>query len=196
MRKGVRVFLLSAACLGGVRGQRILAGESRAPFMEALLGGAAVQLGEVFASISSQYFRGKLEYARQFARWPKGGPSVFIITASQGLVAAEHAVTITDLRRMATTDIEPDDLDYVRPVRSSSEALDRELAGDGDVVLLGSIASRKYLDPLTRVFGARLLVPKSFIGVGNMSRGSILLRAVAAGVEVDYVIVSAMSPAG
>jgi hypothetical protein len=52
------------------------------------------------------------------------------------------------------------------------------------VVLLGSIASDKYVEPLLATLGARLLFPVEFVGRGDMSRGGLLLRAVRAGVEL------------
>ena len=55
------------------------------------------------------------------------------------------------------------------------------------VVLLGSLATRKYLDPLGEVLGDRLRVPGAFIGLGDMSRGGLLLRAAAEGRELAYV---------
>ena len=55
------------------------------------------------------------------------------------------------------------------------------------VVLLGSIASNKYVEALTPAFGNRLHFPASFIGRGDMSRGGLLLSSAAAGVELDYV---------
>ena len=57
-------------------------------------------------------------------------------------------------------------------------------------VLLGSIATNKYVDPLTQVFGERLLFPKDFIGRGDMSRGGLMLRHAAAGQELEYIPVA------
>jgi hypothetical protein len=56
-----------------------------------------------------------------------------------------------------------------------------------EIVLLGSIASGKYVDVLTSVFGPRLLFPSAFVGRGDMSRGGLLLRCVRDGAELDYV---------
>lgn len=44
-------------------------------------------------------------------------------------------------------------------------------------VLLGSIATGKYVDTLLAVFGERLVFPATFVGRGDMSRGGLLLRA-------------------
>ena len=46
-------------------------------------------------------------------------------------------------------------------------------------MLLGSIASPKYVDVLGRIFGERLLFPIDFVGRGDMSRGGLLLRQAA-----------------
>jgi hypothetical protein len=53
-------------------------------------------------------------------------------------------------------------------------------------VLLGSVATGKYTEPLLEVFGERLLIPKDFVGLGDMSRGSLLLRAVREDEELTY----------
>jgi len=65
---------------------------------------------------------------------------------------------------------------------TSSELLRRleQNAPDDEVVLLGSIATPKYLAILEPIFGDRLRVPRDFIGRGDMSRGALLLRAVRA----------------
>jgi hypothetical protein len=54
-------------------------------------------------------------------------------------------------------------------------------------VLLGSVASDKYVQILHEAFGDRLVFPQAFVGRGDMSRGGLLLRAVDAGEELDYV---------
>ena len=57
---------------------------------------------------------------------------------------------------------------------ASARALDEEIGPECEVVLLGSIASAKYVDVLTDVFGERLLFPIDFVGRGDMSRGGLL----------------------
>jgi hypothetical protein len=54
------------------------------------------------------------------------------------------------------------------------------------VVLLGSIASPKYVDVLSNIFDRRLVFPTAFVGRGDMSRGGLLLRSVTAGRELEY----------
>jgi len=75
---------------------------------------------------------------------------------------------------------------YVRPLRADAQALRARLPRGADVVLLGSIATPKYVDVLTSVFGRSLLFPGQFVGRGDMSRGGLLLRAASAGTELDY----------
>jgi hypothetical protein len=43
---------------------------------------------------------------------------------------------------------------------------------------------------LLEVFGERLLFPRDFLGRGDMSRGSLLLRAVREQRELDYAPVA------
>jgi hypothetical protein len=53
-------------------------------------------------------------------------------------------------------------------------------------VLLGSVATGKYVDVLLEFMGERLLFPREFVGRGDMSRGALLLRAVREGKELAY----------
>jgi hypothetical protein len=166
----------------------MLAGETSSPPLEPLLRGAALPLGEVYAAISTLYFRGKLEYARRFGR-SGATPAALVITPDRGLVEADQPVTLEDLRRFAATAIDPEEPRYVDALLVSAEAARRSLGESCEVVLLGSIATPKYVEPLLGVFAARLLVPETFIGRGDMSRGGLLLRAVAEGRELGYVAV-------
>jgi hypothetical protein len=95
-------------------------------------------------------------------------------------------VTIEALRRFADENVDATNAAYRRPLVASAEALAREIGPDCDVVLLGSIASAKYVDVLLDVFGSRLLFPRDFVGRGDMSRGGLMLRSAAAGVELEY----------
>jgi len=64
--------------------------------------------------------------------------------------------------------------------------LAKKLSAECEVVLLGSIATNKYVEILERSLGDRLLFPAEFVGRGDMSRGGLLLRAVEAGEELAY----------
>jgi hypothetical protein len=180
------VFLISPASLSGVRGRRLLAGDGTAPVSSRLARGERVPIGEVYASISSLYFRGKLAYARRYARVPHS-IGVRVITPDRGLCCADEPVDLGDLRRMALTAIDEHEAAYRGALMASAAELEHAIPAGVVVVLLGSLATRKYLDPLGEVLGDRLRVPRAFIGLGDMSRGGLLLRAVAAGRELDYV---------
>jgi len=150
-------------------------------------------IGEVFSFVSGLYFRGKLTYARAFARTAESvdehslaAGGVLIITSSAGLRAPETPVTLDALRRFAAESVDTSNAGYRGPLVRSAEALAREIGRDCDVILLGSIASPKYIDVLLGVFGRRLLFPSAFVGRGDMSRGGLMLRAAADGLELEY----------
>ena len=150
-----------------------------------------VAIGEAFAFISGLYFRGKLAYALEFANPPEPdlaltASGALVITPNAGLRAVETAVTVEALRRFATVDIAANDPKYRKPLVASAETLAEEIGPECDVVLLGSVASAKYVDVLVHVFGDRLLFPIDFVGRGDMSRGGLLLRAVREGRELEY----------
>lgn len=179
-----RVFLLSPAHGGGKRAELLLSGRGRFPLASRLQAGERVALGEAFSFLSGLYFRGKLTYAREFARPPEGGSGVLVITANRGLLQPETAVGVEDLRAFGLVDIRPEDPRYRGP-------LERDLAGltaqrATEFVLLGSVATGKYLDVLVDVLGERLLVPIDFLGRGDMSRGALLLRAARERAELPY----------
>ena len=180
-----RIFLLSPANAGGERARLVLG--DRAKFELALklrAGGAPV--GEVFSFVSGLYFRGKLAYAQAFAAPPPGVPGALVITQGAGLVPPETVVTIEQLRTIATIPIDASEPRYRDPLERDARLI-REAAGpDCAFILLGSIASGKYAEPLLPILGDRLLFPAEFVGRGDMSRGGLMLRAVRAGVELDY----------
>jgi len=165
-----RTFLLSPANLGGVRGQRILSGGSRFDF------NGGVPLGDVFTYISGLYFRGKLQYAQSF-----GVP--LIITAGFGLMTADSRIGMDELRRMSTVPIDAFEALYREPLERDACAIDTS----SEIVLLGSLATPKYLEPLLRTFGTKLLIPSEFVGLGDMSRGGLMLKCVRSGQELAYV---------
>lgn len=179
--------MLSPANLGGVRGRRILDGRSEAGFMGTLVRGTTVPLGDVFAHISSLYYRGKRAYGRAFGRRPGKGATTFVITPTRGLVPDDEPVCLDDLREFASVDIDVREVAYLTPLTESARRLDQDVGPRGEVVLLGSIASDKYVEPLGRILGVRLRFPRAFIGRGDMSRGGLLLRCASAGEELEYV---------
>jgi hypothetical protein len=186
-----RIFLLSPANCSGLRAQMVMSDRARFDLAVRLRSGEGVAVGEVFAFVSGLYFKGKLLYALEFARPPEiGNPLVgsgaLVITPNAGLRAVETPVTTDALRAFATVDISKNDARYTKPLISSARALHDELEPDTEVVLLGSIASSKYVDVLLDIFDERLLFPVEFVGRGDMSRGGLLLRAVRAGQELTY----------
>jgi hypothetical protein len=147
-------------------------------------------IGEVFQMLSGLYFRGKLAYAKKFARPPEAswvGSGALVITANRGLVPAETRVTLEHLEAFAETDIHHAERSFRGPLERDAKLLLDVLGDDGEVVLLGSVANAKYTAPLLSVFGERLLFPSDFVGRGDMSRGGLLLRAVDAATELPYV---------
>ena len=62
-----------------------------------------------------------------------------------------------------------------------------QLPSESRVVLLGSIATGKYVDVLLDNFGDRLLFPGDFVGRGDMSRGGLLLRCAVDRCELSYI---------
>jgi hypothetical protein len=144
-------------------------------------------LGEVFQFASGLYFRGKLAYARAFARPPSGAAGALAIVPGRGLMDVETNITAADLREVAEVPIDLRDRRYREPLVRDAAALAGSLGKAGEVVLLGSIATGKYADVLLEVFGDRLLFPPDFVGRGDMSRGGLLLRCVRAGTELPYL---------
>jgi hypothetical protein len=143
-------------------------------------------LGDVFAFISSLYFRGKLAYARAFARPPAGQAGAHVITPGDGLQAPERPLAAADIRRWAGIPVDAEEPRYSGPLLRDLEELAPGWA-DTEVVLLGSVASPKYVELLTPLLGERLLFPADFVGRGDMSRGGLMLRSVEEGRELRYL---------
>lgn len=148
--------------------------------------GEGAPIGEVFRFASGLYFRGKLAYAEAFARPPRGVPGALVIAPGAGLVPADAPVRADDLRAFAAVPVDAADPRFRAPLERDALALAGRLRAGAEVVLLGSIASDKYVTPLLGVLGARLLFPVDFVGRGDMSRGGLMLRAARAGVELEY----------
>jgi hypothetical protein len=187
-----RIFLLSPANASGIKGQRLLSGTAQSEFAQRLAS-SGIPLGEIYRYISSLYFRGKLDYAERFQNPPRGVAGVQIITGA-GLILPQTPVTLDELRRISATPIDAKNSEYRLHLDFDLLRL-RELTGcDTDVILLGSIATPKYITPLREVFGERLFFPADFLGCGDMSRGSILLRCCAQGSELAYMPVEKILP--
>ena len=184
-----RVFLLSPANAAGLRAKAILAGRMAPPFAGQLHGNGA-PLGEIFSFISGLYFRGKLAYARTFAAPPARVPGISVITASGGLVSPDKRLNAEELRAISSALIDPADPRYRIPLIRDARRICKRLQPDCAVILLGSVATPKYVEPLLSVFGERLFFPAEFVGRGDMSRGGLMLRCQRAGVQLHYVPVA------
>jgi hypothetical protein len=163
------------------------------PLARELAAGTAT-LGGAFAFLSGLYFRGKLAYAERF-----GGDSpgvVNVITPTRGLQPPQHPVSTDVLREFAAVDVAEQEPRYRAPLERDALALRAVLPPDTDVVLLGSIATGKYVEVLGAIFGPRLVFPRDFVGRGDMSRGALLLRAARDGCELPYVPVFATERRG
>jgi hypothetical protein len=180
------VFLLSPASCRGRRAAQLLSPRSTMLLAERLRSPGGAALGDVFTFFSSLYFRGKLTYARRFA----APHDIHIITPIWGLQHPDVQVTHAEILEFARGDIDLANASYRTPLEQSATALLRDIGTTRDVVLLGSIASPKYVGVLGEIFGERLRFPVDFVGRGDMSRGGLLLRKVSEGVELEYVAVA------
>ncbi len=186
------MFLLSPANCTGRRAGLMTSPNAGFALAGQLQSREGAPLGDVFSFVSGLYFRGKLAYARRFARPPDPGEpvtagGVLVITPNAGLRAADTQVTLQSFRGFAGVDIDVRNAAYRQPLEQAARALFAAIGPDCEVVLLGSIASGKYVDLLLPIFGERLMFPVHFVGRGDMSRGGLMLRCVAAGLELDYV---------
>ena len=176
------VFLLSPAYCGGRRAKSLLRAQSKLPISRRLHAGA-LTLADAFTFCSGLYFRGKIAYATAFA--PE---ETFVITPTRGLLPPGVAVSADLLTEFAGVDISEDDARYRTPLERDLQALIARVGSDARVVLLGSIATGKYVEVLAQRLGTQLHFPPAFIGRGDMSRGGLLLRHAASGEELEYAV--------
>jgi hypothetical protein len=184
-REPHRIFLLSPANAGGVRAKMIMSENARF-ILARRLRNDGLPLGELFSFISGLYFRGKLAYARTFASPPAGVPGIFVITAGRGLVSPDALMTHGEMVKIADVPVDAADARYRGPLERDAQELLRKAGKRCEVVLLGSIATAKYVEPLLGIFDERLLFPSAFVGRGDMSRGGLMLRSVREGAELGY----------
>jgi hypothetical protein len=185
-----RLFILSPARCDGRRAQSLLNPAAEFPLALQLRSVEGATIGEVFTFLSGLYFRGKITYARALASGHGGTAGVAeirIITTNRGLVTPEERVGPDDLEEFACVDLAEAGASFERPLMRDADHLRAVLGTEGYAVLLGSIATNKYVAPLLRVFGDRLVFPRDFIGRGDMSRGGLLLRYAAAAQELEYI---------
>jgi len=187
-----QIFLLSPANSAGKRAGFLMRANGRSALAQRLRSGEGATIGEVFTFMSGLYFRGKLAYASAFANPPDGCFGIQVIVPGLGLVPASAPIDLAGLRAVAQVPVDPGNRRFTTPLRRDAARLAEQLRPGDAAVLLGSIATPKYLEPLQDVLGSRLRVPQEFIGRGDMSRGALMLRCAAEGRELTYI----SAPAG
>jgi hypothetical protein len=184
-----RIFLLSPAYAGSERARMILSEQAEFDLARKLRDPKGVPIAEMFTFLSGLYFRGKIAYATAFARPARGIPGVFVITPTRGLVDAATRIHFEDLREFATVNIHKDDPRYRAPIERDARRLAKKLPPRTEIILLGSIATGKYVDVLLANFREQLRFPVDFIGRGDMSRGGLMLRCAVDRQELPYIAV-------
>ena len=190
-----RVFLLSPANASGVRAKQLFSPHSQFELAQRLRATGA-PLGEIFSFISGLYFRGKLTYAEKFARSASETAAIRIITPAAGLLPPSTIVTLEKLREITSGLVDPELPSYRVPLDRDARELHSLLHCEAQVVLLGSIATTKYVGPLLEIFGEQLVFPAEFVGRGDMSRGGLLLRASRSGTPLSYIQLSGAQRTG
>jgi len=181
-RDPATVFLLSPARCSGERAAQLV--RSKRSELGGRLRAEQASIGEVFAWLSALYFRGKLTYALRFGAGGAGVPGALVMAPGLGLRAPDARLSVPMFRAMG--EIEVESAAFVEPLRRDARLVARTCGNAARIVLLGSIATGKYLDTLLEIFGERLLFPETFVGRGDMSRGGLLLRAARGGEELAY----------
>jgi hypothetical protein len=191
-----RVFLLSPASTDGLRAQQLTSPRARFGAAQRYRGPEGVTIEEAFTFMSSLYFRGKIAYARHFTAPPPeltlGSPDdgILVIAPGFGLVPPSWRITPEEMKKLRRTPVDLKSRAYCAPMKKHAEQL-RDLAPDSWVVLLGSVATGKYVDLLLPTLGDRLLFPRDFAGAGDMKRGGMMLRAAREDRELAYVTLAA-----
>lgn len=184
-----------------MRGRLVISKRASFPLAQRLREPQGAPLGEVFSFVSGLYFRGKLAYARAFATPPDPGcpilgGGVLVITPATGLRPADSLITLPTVRAFARVEVNEGNPRYRRPLEADARAVAGRISSDCEVILLGSIASEKYVGVLSSVFRERLRFPAAFVGRGDMSRGGLMLRCVAQQHELDYIPVTGAARRG
>ena len=182
-----RIFLLSPANCTGIRAGWLLRKNAGSILAQRLRTNEGASIGEVFTFMSGLYFRGKMAYAQAFAAPPPGVEGTHVIVPGLGLCPPGTVIDLKALRAIARVRVDADNRRYTGPLRRDATRLADRIDPDTPVILLGSIATPKYLEPLHDLLGSRLRFPGDFIGRGDMSRGSLMLRCAAERRELTYV---------
>lgn len=184
-----RIFLLSPANTVGMRAKTLFSPNATFDLATQLRSRRGAPIGQVFSFLSGLYFRGKLAYAEAHARAQGGTSGVYVITSSRGLLAPDTPITVEDLREFASVPIDLDEPRYRGPLTEHARLIGRSTP-TAEIVLLGSVATGKYVDVFLDIFGDRLRFPAAFVGRGDMSRGGLMLRHLDAGRELEYIPVA------
>lgn len=184
-----KIFLLSPANTSGLRAKQLVSPNASFEAARLYRSAEGVPISLAFAFMSALYFRGKISYALHFADPSPEG--IFVIAPGFGLVPYDWRITEERMKVMAKTDVDVRVPKYRKPLERDAVALAATLGDDAEVVLLGSVATGKYVDVLLPLFRGRLRFPAAFAGLGDMSRGGLLLRAVRANRELEYTTLDA-----
>ena len=182
-----RIFILSPARTDGKRASILTSERADFDLAKRLRSSSGAPLAEVFSFLSGLYFRGKFAYSKHFGDPPGNVPPHYVITSDAGLMNVEERLSLARLKAFGDVPIDLLEPRYKEPLQASVTALRQNVPPDCEIVLLGSIATDKYAEILVQELGSRLLFPHEFIGRGDMSRGGLLLRAVEADTELEYV---------
>ncbi|HEX4163955.1 MAG TPA: hypothetical protein VHZ55_00650 [Bryobacteraceae bacterium] len=181
-----RIFLLSPAKAGGPRYSMLLREQADFDLASRLRAGAAT-ISEIYSFISGLYFRGKMAYADTFRASPSGVPGALVIVPGAGLIPPETLIDPGQLRAIAEVPVDEANPAFRGPLMDAAKLVDQYAEGTCSYVLLGSVASGKYTNPLLEIFGERLLFPADFVGRGDMSRGGLMLRQAHSRIELPYI---------
>ncbi|HTQ97405.1 MAG TPA: hypothetical protein VMH89_11405 [Candidatus Acidoferrum sp.] len=180
------IFLLSPADSSGRRGRMLVNPKSQFELAQRLRT-TGITLGEAYSFMSSLYFRGKLAYAAAFSSQSHDLPSIQIITPTRGLLSPHTAVNLADLAELGVERILEKNPRYRDPLERDLRKLSESLGTDGKVIFLGSLGTKRYIPLLKEILGHRILIPRDFLGMGNMQRGAVLLRCVREHRQLTYV---------
>jgi hypothetical protein len=180
------VYLLSPANSAGRRAKMLLNPTANFELAQRLRD-AGISIGEAFSFMSSLYFRGKLAYTATFSGSAAPIPGTWVITSSRGLLRPETIVKLRELEEISSERILADNPKYRDPLERDLRVLSEAMGSSYRAVLLGSIVTTKYVPLLLGIFGERLVVPRAFVGLGNMQRGALLLQCSRNKCELEYV---------
>jgi hypothetical protein len=126
-----------------------------------------------------------LAYARAYA-----DVGTVVITASGGLVSPDKLFTLEEFRKISAGRVDARESRYRLPLERDARLLREHMGAHCEAVLLGGVATPKYVEPLLGIFEGRLMFPAEFVGRGDMSRGGLLLRCAREQVQLTYVPVA------